>query len=98
MSEERLEKLLNKMYYDYLEREEAQEVINYIKKLEKENKMLRDYGEKVGEIRNQLYDKIDKALEYIEEVFDGEVFTHTFDKCNMRELFEILRGEENDQR
>ena len=36
MEEKRKEKLLNKMYYTYLEREEAQEIIDYIIKLEKE--------------------------------------------------------------
>ena len=41
MSEERLEKLCNKMYYDYLEKEEAQEIINYIHLLEEENKQLK---------------------------------------------------------
>lgn len=42
MSEERLEKLCNKMYYDYLEKEEAQEIINYIHLLEEKNKQLKE--------------------------------------------------------
>lgn len=55
-------------------------LVEQLKKLEQENK--------------QLKGKINKAIEYIEERFDGEVFTHTFDKCNMRELLEILGDKE----
>ena len=36
--------------------------------------------------------RIDKAIEYIEERYNGEVLTHTFDKDNVGELLEILKG------
>ena len=38
--------------------------------------------------------RIDKAIEYIEERYNGEVLTHTFDKDNVGELLEILKGSE----
>ena len=38
--------------------------------------------------------RIDKAIEYIEGRYNGEVLTHTFDKDNVGELLEILdKGE-----
>ena len=56
MNKEELEILLNKMYYDYVDREEAQKIIDYIKNLEKENQELKkqlDYL-RSGEYYNQL--------------------------------------------
>ncbi len=41
MSEEKLEKYWNKVYYDYLEQEEAKELIDYYKNMEQENKQLK---------------------------------------------------------
>ena len=35
---------------------------------------------------------IDEAREYIEERYNGEVLTHTFDKDNVGELLNILKG------
>lgn len=49
MTEQRLEKLWNKAYYYYLEREEAQELIDYYENMEQENKQLKE----------QLENKID---------------------------------------
>lgn len=46
-----------------------------------------------GDGREELQDRIDKAIEYIEERYNGEVLTHTFDKDNVGELLEILKGE-----
>lgn len=43
---------------------------------------------------DKLQDRIDKAIEYIEERYNGEVLTHTFDKDNVGELLEILKGSE----
>lgn len=39
---------------------------------------------------NSLENRINKAIEYIEERYNGEVLTHTFDKDNVKELLEIL--------
>lgn len=53
----------------------------YVHQLETENKQLKDkieklkdYGEAVGERRNELYDKIDKAIEYINKIGGFEKF------------------------
>lgn len=54
MSEERKEKLFNKMYYDYLEREEAEEVIDYLLKLEEKNKQLQEENRQL-KIENTNY-------------------------------------------
>lgn len=41
------------------------------------------------EILNNI---IKEAIEYIQDRYDGEVLTHTFDKCNVGELLNILKG------
>ena len=42
----------------------------------------------------RLEQTINEAIEYIEERYNGEVLTHTFDKDNVGELLEILdKGE-----
>ena len=38
----------------------------------------------------RLNNIIKEARKYIEERYNGEVLTHTFDKCNVGELLEIL--------
>ena len=46
-----------------------------------------------GMIRKELQQKeniIKEVREYIEDRYDGEVLTHTFDKDNVGELLEIL--------
>ena len=40
----------------------------------------------------RLNNIIKEVREYIEERYNGEVLTHTFDKCNVGELLEILKG------
>ena len=50
MSEEKLEKYWNKVYYDYLEQEEAEELINYYKNMEQENKQLKEKLKKTRKI------------------------------------------------
>lgn len=40
----------------------------------------------------RLNNIIGEAIEYIEERYNGEVLTHTFDKCNVGELLNILKG------
>ncbi len=55
-----------------------------VKKLEDLlNRALKEEGE--------LQDIIDKAIEYIQDRYDGEVLTHTFDKDNVKELLDILK-------
>ena len=100
--------LVNKSIVNYsifkkLEDKEEVEMIyrdNDIRYLEQENKQLKDkieklkdYGEKVGERRNQLYDKIDKAIEYIRET---GLYCDYGDLCNQSatELLEILGDKE----
>ena len=39
---------------------------------------------------NILKNVIKEAREYIQDRYDGEVLTHTFDKDNVKELLEIL--------
>ena len=74
------------------------------KMLEQENKQLKERFERLKQehidtiTRNEeKQQRIDKAIEYIEDRFDGEVFTHTFSKCNMKELYEILGDKENEE-
>ena len=53
--------------------------------------------EKIKQQENQLQQKeniIKEAREYIEERYNGEVLTHTFDKDNVGELLDILKGSE----
>ena len=40
----------------------------------------------------RLNNIIKEVREYIQERYNGEVLTHTFDKCNVGELLEILKG------
>ena len=44
----------------------------------------------VNEIE-RLNNIINKGIEYIQDRYDGEVLTHTFDKCNVGELLNILK-------
>lgn len=55
-------------------------IIDYIDKLE-------NYGESVGERRNQLYDKIEKAIEFINS------FDYYIPEDNKPELLDILGGD-----
>ena len=49
-----------------------------------------NYQDKEIERLNNI---IKEVREYIEERYNGEVLTHTFDKCNVGELLEILDRE-----
>ena len=44
----------------------------------------------------RLNNIIGEAIEYIEERYNGEVLTHTFDKDNVGELLEILKGSDKE--
>lgn len=59
----------------------VKDVPEVIKQFEKANKEI-----------ERLNNIIDKAREYIQDRYDGEVLTHTFDKDNVGELLNILKG------
>ena len=44
----------------------------------------------------RLNNIIKEAIEYIQDRYDGEVLTHTFDKDNVGELLEILKGSDKE--
>ena len=48
---------------------------------------------KIDKEIERLNNIIKEAREYIQDRYDGEVLTHTFDKCNVGELLEILDKE-----
>ena len=58
------------------------------KEIERLNNILDGYEKEM----DNLIDARDKAIEYIEDRYDGEVLTHTFDKDNVGELLNILKG------
>ena len=43
-------------------------------------------------INHDLKEIIKEAIEYIQDRYDGEALTHTFDKDNVKELLNILQG------
>ena len=51
---------------------------------------------RLEEENEELQDRIEKTIEYIEERYNGEVLTHTFDKDNVEELLEILKGSDKE--
>lgn len=77
-----------------------------LKRKNKEKKIYKDKNASLQLEKQRLYialrnkDKeierlnniIGEAIEYIEERYNGEVLTHTFDKCNVGELLNILKG------
>ena len=84
MNKEELEILLNKMYYDYVDREETQKIIDYIKNLEKENQELKkqlDYlrsGEYYNQLRfeNEMLQQVVDTNGVPSEVYDYIDCTH----------------------
>ena len=83
MSEEE-KQIMNKMIYcNLVSGEQVIKFNNHIKEILQENEQL----------KNQLQQKeniIKEVREYIQDRYDGEVLTHTFDKDNVGELLEIL--------
>ena len=71
--------------------DEKDKEIERIKNINEEHRILN------GELRKELQQKentIKEVREYIQDRYDGEVLTHTFDKDNVGELLEILdKGE-----
>ena len=69
----------------------------YVKKLEETyNRYLDIRDKKLVEFMKEnkrLHSIIKEVREYIQDRYDGEVLTHTFDKDNVGELLEILGGD-----
>lgn len=58
MNKEKLEILLNKMYYDYVDREEAQKIIDYIKNLEQRIDKSIEINKQIKEfVYNEMVDR-----------------------------------------
>ena len=60
----------------------AQGLLDEVWKFEDENEKLKSI--------------IKEAIEYIQDRYDGEVLTHTFDKDNVKELLDILKGSDKE--
>ena len=63
-----------------------------IKEQQEEIERLKKELEIEKDISDGMLETIDKAREYIQDRYDGEVLTHTFDKDNVGELLNILKG------
>ena len=79
---------LEKIYFGKKENEkltmhEIGVVLDYVALLEQNNRYKNEEIERLNNI-------IKEVREYIEERYNGEVLTHTFDKDNVGELLEIL--------
>ena len=71
------------------------DIVNYsiFKKLEDKEEVEMIYRD--NDIK-YLKGIIKEVREYIQDRYDGEVLTHTFDKCNVGELLEILKGNDKE--
>lgn len=69
------------------------DTITKMVQLEAENKELKETLVKVIDDANTYLKKIKTAIIYIKSSYDENenVLTHTFDKDNLKELFDILR-------
>ena len=88
MSELSIAESIRQDYEDEIER--LKERIEDLNTINEEHQILN------GELRKELQEKeniIKEVREYIEDRYDGEVLTHTFDKDNVGELLEILGSE-----
>ena len=101
-------RIVNKIgsYGDIVLRSDLQEVAKFIdyqdkeiERLNKENTILKQTMCNNSLLINEnalLKSIIKEAREYIQDRYDGEALTHTFDKDNVKELLEILdKVEEN---
>ena len=66
-------------------------------KYEEEHKTTFETWQKDIKENEQLRSIIKEVREYIQDRYDGEVLTHTFDKDNVKELLEILDKVEGDK-
>ena len=65
---------------------------NRVEQLEEPAKNLFYAIMEIADERDRLNNIIGEAIEYIEDRYNGEVLTHTFDKDNVGELLNILKG------
>ena len=91
-----LKKLKYGGYEEILEEkmEEIDKQAKVIQWYEKENRHNQEIIIKDIKELEKLHSIIKEVREYIEERYNGEVLTHTFDKDNVGELLEILKGSE----
>ena len=59
-------------------------------RLNNELKLYKDNHEHLNNLLQQKENIIKEVREYIQDRYDGEALTHTFDKDNVKELLEIL--------
>ena len=85
MSEEKLEKYWNKVYYDYLEQEEAEELIEYYKNMEQENKQLKEKIDILLEDNNQLEEIRIKTIEYIKRTI--KIIKEQPSSCELNDIW-----------
>ena len=98
-SRENYEKMFRNKYFILCDED-------YITNLQEENKKLKDDKDSWHRVAqrnyNELLDRIDKAIEYINNRFIYEkdtgayYLTHTFDGSNVFDLYNILQGENNE--
>ena len=88
---------LNALYVG--EKNCLEELITAYDEKDKEIERLKDLCDKYEEEHKTTFEEWKKAIniikevrEYIEERYNGEVLTHTFDKDNVGELLNILKG------
>ena len=81
--------LILKALHKYFNEHEQYEDNEFLKQQEKYKNMLKRKNKEIERLNNI----IKEVREYIEERYNGEVLTHTFDKDNVGELLEILDRE-----
>ena len=77
------------------EKVDLSKLLDYITNLQEENKKLlkiKKYAEEVGNKRNELYDRIDKAIEWLDYNEIGNWFECS--KKDIEDLLNILKGDE----
>ena len=72
------------------------EQVKYLMMLREFNSELMNLNIKYSEEIERLNNITKEVREFIQERYDGEVLTHTFDKDNVGELLEIL-GSDKDE-
>ena len=76
---------------------EIERLTELCNKYEEEHKTTFETWQKDIKENELLHSIIKEAREYIQDRYDGEALTHTFDKDNVKELLEILERVNNDK-
>ena len=74
-------------------------LIDKDKEIERLNNIIKGLDNTIENLEEVIKHKdsiIKEVREYIEERYNGEVLTHTFDKDNVGELLEILKGSDKE--